>query len=378
MPGDNRCAINGLTGGSAVRAIPVRRLSARPRPARAHPGIPGDCDRAAGLRPAASSRREPRACRQPGRPAGGGLGRADRLRIHHDQPYQCGAQGDRRQRRRTAPDPHHRPQGIPLRRRGEGKPIARGLDFTRSSGCDIDRHISGRAVPSGQALHRGLALPESERRSRAGLLRRWRGGRHHRGPVAHPLALRHRAQLELRLQGPARRFEAGRPRARRALCAGRQPAQGGEPRAHHGPAHRCDDRGAYLGRPLRRHPRRHLRAAGSADRERRGCDRAAARARGDRARQAQADGKPRRLRLLSARHGESASGNQGGHRRGAAPVLQGDRARSGFRLGLWDGGVVLFLAQGQWLDERSRAARSPRVPGWRAARSSWARTMPWP
>ena len=38
--------------------------------------------------------------------------------------------------------------------------------------------------------------------------------------------------------------------------------------------------------------------------------------------------KPRRLRLLPARHGELSSGYQGGHRRGAAPVLSGARARS--------------------------------------------------
>ncbi len=47
--------------------------------------------------------------------------------------------------------------------------------------------------------------------------------------------------------------------------------------------------------------------------------------------------------------------NQGGHRRGAAAVPQGDRARSGFRVGLRDGGVVPFLAQDQRLDDRSRA-----------------------
>ena len=56
-------------------------------------------------------------------------------------------------------------------------------------------------------------------------------------------------------------------------------------------------------------------------------------------------------------------------------VLQGDRARSGFRVGLCDGGVVLFLAQGQRLDDRSRAGRSPRAPAWPAGPSSWARTM---
>ena len=62
------------------------------------------------------------------------------------------------------------------------------------------------------------------------------------------------------------------------------------------------------------------------DRERRRRDRAAAGAGGDRAREAEADRQPRRLRLLSARHGEPASGNQGGHRRGAATVLQRDRS----------------------------------------------------
>ena len=78
------------------------------------------------------------------------------------------------------------------------------------------------------------------------------------------------------------------------------------------------------------------------DRERRRRDRAAAGAGGDRARQAQADRKPRRLRLLSARHGELSSGHPGGHRRGAAAVLQGDRARSGFRVGLraWRPGAI--------------------------------------
>ena len=68
--------------------------------------------------------------------------------------------------------------------------------------------------------------------------------------------------------------------------------------------------------------------------------------------------------------------NQRGDRRGAAVVLQGDRARSGFRVGLWHGGVVPFLAQGQRLDDRSRRRRSPRAPDWRGGPSSWARTTP--
>ena len=41
-----------------------------------------------------------------------------------------------------------------------------------------------------------------------------------------------------------------------------------------------------------------------------------------------------------------------------------------------DGGVVPFLAQGQWLDDRSARGRSPRALDWPAAPSSWAGTMP--
>jgi TolB-like protein len=70
----------------------------------------------------------------------------------------------------------------------------------------------------------------------------------------------------------------------------------------------------------------------------------------DRARKAQAHRKPARLRLLSARHGGPSSGNQRTRQRGAAPVPQGDRARSGFRVGLRNGGLVPFLVQAQWLD----------------------------
>ncbi len=44
--------------------------------------------------------------------------------------------------------------------------------------------------------------------------------------VAHSLAVRHRAQLKLHLQGPRRRREAGRSRAWRALRARRQRPQG--------------------------------------------------------------------------------------------------------------------------------------------------------
>ena len=89
--------------------------------------------------------------------------------------------------------------------------------------------LKARTTPalSGQAVDRRPALPEYERRSRAGILRRRHGRGHHHGAVAHALAVRDRPQFELHLQGPGRRREAGRPRARRALCARRQRAQGG-------------------------------------------------------------------------------------------------------------------------------------------------------
>ena len=128
-----------------------------------------------------------------------------------------------------------------------------------------------------------------------------------------------------------------------------------QPGAHHRAADRCRDRRASVGRPLRRRARRHLRAAGPGHRERRRRDRAAARAGRDRARQAQADREPRRLRLLSARNGQRPSGDQGGQRRGACVVLQGDRARPGFRVGLRHGRVVLFWRKvNGWMTDRTK------------------------
>ena len=116
------------------------------------------------------------------------------------------------------------------------------------------KHLPTCAGASRQALHRCLAVPEPERRPRAGVLRRRHGGGHHLGLVAHSLAVRHRAQLELHLQGPGGGREAGGPRAGRALRAGRQRAQGGEPGAHHGAAHRRDDRGRISGRTVSKAP----------------------------------------------------------------------------------------------------------------------------
>src|SRR5271167_4498803 len=58
------------------------------------------------------------------------------------------------------------------------------------------------AAASRQAVDRGAALRQYERRSGAGVFRRRHGrGDHHRA-LPHPLALRHRPQFELHLQGP--------------------------------------------------------------------------------------------------------------------------------------------------------------------------------
>jgi len=57
-----------------------------------------------------------------------------------------------------------------------------------------------------------------------------------RSAQPHPLALRHRPQFELHLQGPGGRREAGRARARRPLCARGFGAQSRRSRADHRPA----------------------------------------------------------------------------------------------------------------------------------------------
>ena len=69
--------------------------------------------------------------------------------------------------------------------------------------------------------------------------------------VAQPLAVRHRPQFQLHLQGACGRHEAGRSRTRRALRAGRQRAPQRRPYAGHRAANRCRDRQPHLGRALR-------------------------------------------------------------------------------------------------------------------------------
>ena len=133
--------------------------------------------------------------------------------------------------------------------------------------------------------------------------------------------------------------------------------------------------------------RGHLRAAGPGDGERGGRDRAEARAGRDRPLQAQADREPRRLRLLSARPCGAASLDAGIQRRGAAPVRQGDRARSRVRRSLRHGGELLSLAQVERLDGGSRCGccrcGAPCAPRGRAREGRPRRALhgvalPWP
>ena len=76
--------------------------------------------RAAGVRSPGPPDRESGPGRQQGRSAGCRLGRAYRLRIHVDEPDQCGAPRGWRQRRAAAPDSNGLAKGPPLRRHGAG------------------------------------------------------------------------------------------------------------------------------------------------------------------------------------------------------------------------------------------------------------------
>ena len=102
------------------------------------------------------------------------------------------------------------------------KNIARPVRVYRVAGAaqTAYRPIARRAAAARQAVDRGAAVPEHERRPGAGIFRRRHGrGDHHRA-VPHPLAVRHRPQFELHLQGPGGRCEAGRARTRAcAMCS---------------------------------------------------------------------------------------------------------------------------------------------------------------
>ncbi len=72
-----------------------------------------------------------------------------------------------------------------------------------TSGAATSEIIEAASRVARQALDRGAAVPEHERRSRTGIFRRRHGRRHHYRTVAHQVAVRDRAQFELRLQRKA-------------------------------------------------------------------------------------------------------------------------------------------------------------------------------
>ena len=102
-------------------------------------------------------------------------------------------------------------------------------------------------------------------------------------------------------KGRARRREAGRARAGRALCARRHVRKGGDRVRITAQLIDADDRHASLGRPLRRLTGRRLRAAGQGRDQRRRRHRAGIAGGRDHAAPLNADHRPHRLRPLPAR-----------------------------------------------------------------------------
>ena len=199
------------------------------------------------------------------------------ISLHCSRPRRRAAEPSLRGHRRAGAQ-EHRPAGSRLSGRlGRRAPVSRAAAPAAPNPCRAE-----------QAVDRRPAVHQHERRSRTGIFRRRAGrGRDHQS-VEDPRPVRHRPEFDLRLQGQGRGHPQGRQGAWRPLRAGGQRPEGGEPAAHHRPAHRGDRRDARLGRQVRRRGRRHLRSAGPADGEHRRRDRAVAPAGRDRAGAAQA------------------------------------------------------------------------------------------
>ena len=157
------------------------------------------------------------------------------------------------------------------------------------------------------------------------------------------------------------------PRARRALRARRQRAQGGEPRAHHRAAHRCDDRRPSLGGALRGHlddifdlqdqVTASVVGAIAPQLEQAEIERA------KRKPTESLDAYDYYLRGMAHFHHGTRQGIDE-----ALPLFyKAIELDPRFRVGLRHGGVVPFLAQAQRLDDRSRRGRSPKARDWPAA-----------
>ena len=133
----------------------------------------------------------------------------------------------------------------------------------------------------------------------------------------------------------------------------------GEPRAHHRPADRRGDRAAHLGRALRPHARRRLRRSGRDHDERGRRHRAEPAPGGDRARQAQAARKSRRLRPCAARHPERLSGNAGWGREGGCRCSNAHwkwNPTTRWRMALRPGAHEILFARGGFKEENRLGA----------------------
>ena len=99
----------------------------------------------------------------------------------------------------------------------------------------VDANLGERRIGRGarQAVDRGSAFRQHERRRRAGIFRRRHLGRHHHVAVEASAAVRHRAQFLVHLQGQERPRRRSRQEPRRALHPRRQRAQIGRPGADH-------------------------------------------------------------------------------------------------------------------------------------------------
>ena len=171
----------------------------------------------------------------------------------------------------TAWDQLHGKLGLPFESLGEQrlKNIERPVRAYRLAASTGSSPPTAPAPAARDALDRGAAVRQSERRPRAGLFQR----RDHRGPDHRAVALsrpgRDRPQLLLRFQGPGAGRGRDRAPAGRALPPRGQRAQGGRAGADHGPADRCRHRRPPLGRALRPRARRHLRGPGRGGRHHR-------------------------------------------------------------------------------------------------------------
>src|SRR5262249_3721260 len=121
-------------------ALSVRRLHPRSDAARTDARWRSDPRRAAGLRSASPPDPQSRTSGQQGRSADGGLGRADRLRVHIEQPGQYRAPRHRRQRRGGKFQQPDRMHGIPVWWRSAAKDDRlKAQRREPRSGCGADR-----------------------------------------------------------------------------------------------------------------------------------------------------------------------------------------------------------------------------------------------